>query len=78
VKYSATGISDASDNLAQYIANSNAPAGIVLVGYSMGGLVARGLLAKPALFSRIAAARSPRRLAMTLRPVMTYHPERGA
>jgi pimeloyl-ACP methyl ester carboxylesterase len=37
-------ISAGGKSLAQYIANSKAPAGIVLVGYSMGGLIARDLL----------------------------------
>jgi hypothetical protein len=37
-------VSAGGKSLAQYIANPKAPAGIVLVGYSMGGLIARDLL----------------------------------
>ena len=39
-------ISAGGRSLAKYIANSNAPGGVVLIGYSMGGLIARDLLAR--------------------------------
>jgi pimeloyl-ACP methyl ester carboxylesterase len=53
-----TGISSGADKLAQYIANSNAPAGIVLVGYSMGGLVSRSLLSNTNLMGTVLSGHS--------------------
>jgi pimeloyl-ACP methyl ester carboxylesterase len=42
----ACSISAGGRSLARYIANSNSPGAIVLIGYSMGGLIARDLLAR--------------------------------
>lgn len=42
----ACSISAGGKSLAKYIANSNAPGDIVLIGYSMGGLIARDLLVR--------------------------------
>lgn len=38
-------ISSGAQKLAQYIANANPPGDIVLIGFSMGGLIARDMMA---------------------------------